>query len=204
MKAKITLKDSFIKRRLSGNPDVRAEVELSTGKRYDLYFILGKGIIEITYINEREEKGLSEEERICIIEQILENYTSFLNSIYHASISYCLEQYRLADSTNLSREVNLEEFVSKNTILDEFLKSEYLRNTKNDVLKIVKEFYDYIKKNRENIGKEDLIFKTNKKLKRIERSDIKYYINTMFYNTPVEVSIPKGEDYILIKAKELD
>ena len=72
MKAKITLKDSFIKRRLSGNPDVRAEVELSTGKRYDLYFILGKGIIEITYINEREEKGLSEEERICIIEQILD------------------------------------------------------------------------------------------------------------------------------------
>ena len=100
--------------------------------------------------------------------------------------------------------MNLEEFVSKNTILDEFLKSEYSRNTKNDVLKIVKEFYDYIKKNRENIGKEDLIFKTNKKLKRIERSDIKYYINTMFYNTPVEVSIPKGEDYILIKAKELD
>ena len=40
MKAKITLKDSFIKRRLSGNPDVRAEVELSTGKRYGLYFTI--------------------------------------------------------------------------------------------------------------------------------------------------------------------
>ena len=115
-----------------------------------------------------------------------------------------IESFKVTVSAVLLSQVDLEEFVSKNTILDEFLKSEYSRNTKNNVLKIVKEFYDYIKKNREKIGKEDLIFKTNKKLKRIERSDIKYYINTMFYNTPVEVSIPKGEDYILIKAKELD
>ena len=64
MKAKITLKDSFIKRRLSGNPDVRAEVELSTGKRYDLYFILGKGIIEITYINEKKKDYLKKKEYV--------------------------------------------------------------------------------------------------------------------------------------------
>ena len=59
------------------------------------------------------------------------------------TISYCIEQYRLADSTNISKDMDLEEIVSKETIFEEYVNSAYSRNSVNIVLRSIKSIYDF-------------------------------------------------------------
>lgn len=203
MKANVTLKESFLKRRISGDNEISAQVELSNGKKLNLYFILGKRTIEVTHKKDQcEKKKLTEEERIARIEEILVKYTSLINSILHVTISYCIEQYRLADSTNISKDMDLEEIVSKETIFEEYVNSAYSRNSVNIVLRSIKSIYDFISKNKSKIGKEDVIIKIEYKLNYIQKSDLKYYINTLLQCigiTDVTLTIPKGENYLLIE-----
>ena len=56
MKANVTLKESFLKRRISGDNEISAQVELSNGKKLNLYFILGKRTIEVTHKKDQCEK----------------------------------------------------------------------------------------------------------------------------------------------------
>ena len=68
MYGKVTLKESFLKRRISSYPKP-ADLTLSNGKVYDLSFILDEDIVEIT--NKKGEpigKKLSQEERYAVIE----------------------------------------------------------------------------------------------------------------------------------------
>ena len=96
MEANIKLeKKNFFKRRFSEEDEISGEVKLSNGKEFNIYFVLHKNVIEITSKNNEE---LKQDERIAIIEKILEQYTLLLNSILHFTISYCLEDFVLVDS----------------------------------------------------------------------------------------------------------
>lgn len=200
MKANVKLKEGFAKRRLAGDTEILAKVELSSQKQLKLYFLLEKEIIEVTHDGkECESKKLNEEERCAIIEAILVNYTSLIKSIFNFSISYYLEEFKLADSTAISKEYDLESILPKDTILEEYLKSKYSRNSKDAVLRELKRIYDFVNKNRLKIGKEELVISIEENLNYVQRLDLRYYLNVLFDLKNTEISTYCKQHFFILK-----
>lgn len=211
MEANVTLNKSFLSRRISGDYEIPGEIKLSNGKEFDLYFLVDQKIIEVTHKVEKKEKSkLTHEERMAIIESILANYTLFWKSVYHFTISYYIELFRLADTTNLSSDVDISDVVSNKTILQEFLDSDYSKKSTNKVFRKLKTAYDFINDPKGKIGKKQTTITINCKMNKIEWSDFKYYINNIFHcimkvdNLDIKFDKTKDTVYIIIEPKELD
>jgi hypothetical protein len=166
--------------------------------------MVDKKIIEVNNYKEVEKQGLSAEERCAIIEAILNEYTSFFRSIYHCTISYCIESFRLLDRTNLSEDSDVKRFVYSKTILKEYLDSKYAKNSTNKLYRVLKKTYDELCSNKKIIGKKEITIPIDYNLNFEQRSDLKYYVNTIINyiletDKPVSVFVDKQNSHIVVK-----
>ena len=178
MKAIFTLKSYFFKRTaLSRSKAVSGELKLDNGKELILYFLPEEGIIEVTHKeNKTEVFSLDEEERIAVIEAILEEYTTFLKSIFHASIALYLESFILVDTTNVKDNDNVEyDIEGKKNIMTEYLNSKYSKFTSNLLFRNLLDINEYLKEQKENAIGTNIEIKG--KLSFKQWFDLKYFVN---------------------------
>ncbi len=181
MEAMITLKQSFLKRRISADVEIPAEVKLTNGKEYTLCFILEKSIIEIGPKNHHvNNERIAAEERAAIIEALLTNYSFFLRSIVNFTITYCFEYFRLADTTFISgNNYDIEKYTSKDNILEEYLKSDYAKSSINKVFRALYEVYLHLIKNSKVLKDKGTLISINYKLNVVQRMDLKYFTSAI-------------------------
>ena len=196
MEANIKLeKKNFFKRRFSEEDEISGEVKLSNGKEFNIYFVLHKDIIEITSKNNEE---LQQDERIAIIEKILEQYTLLLNSILHFTISYCLEDFVLVDSTKYSNNLDEINTLKEKTILEEYLESTYSKISTNKLFRVLRVFYDTVKDNKSK----KIIVPIEYKLNFEQRNDLSYFIDkiqrNIFKHKRYDVEIDKESQQIIL------
>ena len=145
MYGKLTLKESFLKRRISSYPKP-ADLTLSNGKVYDLSFILDEDIVEIT--NKKGEpigKKLSQEERYAVIEAIIDELTTFRKSIKHFTIAYNMEFFRLVDATYVEDPELSEDMKNPGDVmLIELVKSKYAAKSRIVLYRILNEVYEIL------------------------------------------------------------
>lgn len=175
MEANVTLKRSFIKRRLSRDNEVPAEVKLKNGKEFNFYFVIDKEIIEITSNSHTE---LLKNERLAIIEEILKEYTLLFKSIFYFTISYCLEDFKFVDSTQKSNDVYTLDVSKQDSILKEYLESNYAKISTNKLFRVLKRFYDSVKTNKSKV----VVIPIEYKLNVEQRADLIYYIEKIQRN----------------------
>lgn len=207
MKANVTLKESFVKRRISGSNEISGYVNLSNGNILNVYFILDKKIIEIEQKNEQNKNiKLSEEERLSIIEELLIKYTSLLRSIGNFTISYCIEQFKLIEAASLKYyNVSLEEQAkTTKTLLEEYISSDYSKNSINIVFRTLKLVYDKLITKKDVIGKEEIVINTEYNLNYFQKVDLNYYIVTILHllledAKNINVVISKEDKLVIIK-----
>ena len=129
------------------------EVSLENGKTYILFFDVDKSHIVVKTIDKDNKNELNVEERIAIIESILDKCATFINSILKASISLYIEGYKLVDDTTK------EYIIPKDNICQEFVKAPFAYDTENKALKALLNMYMQVSVNAENIGKKEITIK---------------------------------------------
>ena len=152
-------------------------------------------MIEITSKNNEE---LKQDERIAIIEKILEQYTLLLNSILHFTISYCLEDFVLVDSTKYSNNLDEINTLKEKTILEEYLESTYSKTSTNKLFRVLRVFYDTVKDNKSK----KIIVPIEYKLNFEQRNDLSYFIDkiqrNIFKHKRYDVKIDKESQQIIL------
>lgn len=207
METIVTLKESFAKRRILADFIVPAEVKISNGKEFIMYFMLEKRIIEVTHKeNDTKKVMLTKEERMSIIEAILDKYTSFFKSIMNFTISYYIENFHLADTTTVCNvnDDDITRLSSKDTILKEYLESGYGKNSVNKLFRVLDSVYLAIKKNKKDIGHERLEIKIDYVLNFEQRWDLKYFtknIINILELGDIDVIIDKNRSIMLLEPK---
>ncbi len=207
METIVTLKESFAKRRILADFIVPAEVKISNGKEFIMYFMLEKRIIEVTHKeNDTKKVMLTKEERMSIIEAILDKYTSFFKSIMNFTISYYIENFHLADTTTVCNvnDDDITRLSSKDTILKEYLESGYGKNSVNKLFRVLDSVYLAIKKNKKDIGHERLEIKIDYVLNFEQRWDLKYFtknIISILELGDIDVIIDKNRSIMLLEPK---
>lgn len=207
METIVTLKESFAKRRILADFIVPAEVKISNGKEFIMYFMLEKRIIEVTHKeNDTKNVMLTKEERMSIIEAILDKYTSFFKSIMNFTISYYIENFHLADTTTVCNvnDDDITRLSSKDTILKEYLESGYGKNSVNKLFRVLDSVYLAIKKNKKDIGHERLEIKIDYVLNFEQRWDLKYFtknIISILELGDIDVIIDKNRSIMLLEPK---
>lgn len=207
METIVTLKESFAKRRILADFIVPAEVKISNGKEFIMYFMLEKRIIEVTHKeNDTKKVMLTKEERMSIIEAILDKYTSFFKSIMNFTISYYIENFHLADTTTVCNvnDDDITRLSSKDTILKEYLESGYEKNSVNKLFRVLDSVYLAIKKNKKDIGHERLEIKIDYVLNFEQRWDLKYFtknIISILELGDIDVIIDKNRSIMLLEPK---
>jgi len=207
METIVTLKESFAKRRILADFIVPAEVKISNGKEFIMYFMLEKRIIEVTHKeNDTKKVMLTKEERMSIIEAILDKYTSFFKSIMNFTISYYIENFHFADTTTISNvnDDDITRLSSKDTILKEYLESGYGKNSVNKLFRVLDSVYLAIKKNKKDIGHERLEIKIDYVLNFEQRWDLKYFtknIINILELGDIDVIIDKNRSIMLLEPK---
>lgn len=143
MYGKVTLKESFLKRRISSYPKP-ADLTLSNGKVYDLSFILDEEIAEITTKKgEPIGKKLSQEERYAVIEAIIDELTTFRKSIKHFTIAYNMEFFRLVDASYVENpDLSEDRGNPGDVMLIELVKSKYAAKSRIVLYRILNEVYE--------------------------------------------------------------
>ncbi len=209
MEAMITLKKSFLKRRISADAEMPAEVKLTNGKEYSLCFILEKSIIEVGPKNHHiNNEKITTEERIAIIEALLTNYTLFLKSIVNFTTSYCFEYFRLADTTFVcGNNYDVENYTSKDNILEEYLKSDYAKISINKVFRALYDVYIYLIKNSKVLKDKGALIKINYQLNVVQRMDLKYFTSAIINSLKLgsfDIEILKEDSKIKITPKQSD
>lgn len=129
------------------------EVSLENGKTFKLQFDPNKQHIIVESKEENNQVALNLEERIAIIEAVLDKCATFINSILKASISLYIEGYKLVDDTTS------EYIISQWNICEEFVKAPYAYDTNNKALKTLLNMYMQVDINKEKIGKEEICVK---------------------------------------------
>ena len=195
MEANVTLKRSFIKRRFSGDNEIPAEVKLKNGKEFNIYFVIDKGIIEIT---SKDQTELLKNAKFAIIEAILKEYTLLLKSIFHFTISYCLEDFKFVDSTKKVNDLDTLNVSKQDSILKEYLESNYAKTSTNKLFRVLKCFYDSVKNNKSKI----VIVPIEYKLNIEQRADLVYYIEKIqrdiFKAKRYDLEVNKHESKIVL------
>lgn len=189
---KIKLKGSNFIKGVRRKEDVYATIKLENGKELELTFIQTNKTIEVTSLDKAVQKNLSEEERVAIIERILNDYATFLNSILKSSIALYIEEYRLIDCTG-------KRYSSNMTILEEFVNSKYSRDTQNKSLKTLVHMNDQITQNLDKIGKEEVQIAIPNNLPIVDKSDAMYFFTHLLkeYVNTVEIKKVKGNILLL-------
>lgn len=184
MKANVTLKESFLKRRISDYPKP-ADLALSNGKVYDLNFILDQNIVEI-YTKKGETIGkeeLTQEERCAIIEALLDEFSTFYKSIKHFTIAYGFEHLRLIDATYVEElELSKDYMNGGDCILVEYLKSDYSKKSSNVIYRILNEVYNTLYKAfraKKFSGIIEIPIEFN--LTRVQAMDLRYFTNQLIH-----------------------
>lgn len=187
MKANVTLKESFLKRRIADYPKPAA-LELTDGeitKEYDLNIITNDQIIEVV-----RKKGqpignrLTREERSAIIEALLDEFCAFYKSVYHFTINYSFEHYKLVDSTYV-RDGQESDDIYKNSdsIIVEYAKGDYIKKSKNIVYRVLKTVHDtLLKKFRSNKFSGKITIPIEYKLTGVQAMDLRYFINQLIHS----------------------
>lgn len=190
-----TKKSNFFKRRALGDLTEYGELELN-GKKLAVYFIEERDIIEITHQdNMTEVFPLDEEERIAVIEAILSEYTTFVKSVIHGSISHYFEIYTLVDTTNIKERVPIEDLEKGEiTILDEYLNSDHAGNSKNNLFLTLYEVDKYLATTK-FLKEKPQYYEVRRKLNSEQWMDLKYFINYIAHirhqNKDLDVEISK-------------
>ena len=145
MYGKVTLKESFLKRRISSYPKP-ADLTLSNGKVYDLSFILDEEIAEITTKKgEPIGKKLSQEERYAVIEAIIDELTTFRKSIKHFTIAYNMELFRLVDASYVKNpDLSEDRGNPGDVMLIELVKSKYAAKSRIVLYRILNVVYEIL------------------------------------------------------------
>lgn len=179
MKIHITLKESFGKGYIFKKEEIEGNliVEGKTKKELLIYFIPERKIIEVTHRHGYlERNSLEYEERIAIIEEILNEYATLKNSIKHLSTNYYLEQYVLIDTTNVDTVSQDYDKKGLKPIIHEYLSSNYAKTSKYTVFRELKKINDILSCISSHIGKEKIVFTLNSKLSKFQKNDIKYFM----------------------------
>lgn len=207
METIVTLKESFAKRRILADCIVPAEVKISNGKEFIMYFMLEKRIIEVTHKpNDTKKEKLTKEERISIIETILEKYTSFFKSIINLTISYYIEDFHFVDTTTIDEVTDkiVDMQASKDTLLKEYLESGYGKNSVNKLFRVLDGVYAAAKKNSKDIKHNKFDIKIEYSLNFEQRWDLKYFtknIISILELGDIEVNIDKERSIIHLEPK---
>lgn len=207
METIVTLKESFAKRRILADFIVPAEVKISNGNEFIMYFMLEKRIVEVTHKeNDTKRVKLTKEERISIIETILEKYTSFFKSIMNFTISYYIENFHFADTTTISNvsDDDIERLASKDTILKEYLESGYGKNSVNKLFRVLDSVYLAMKKNTKDIKHGRFEIKIEYALNFEQRWDLKYFTRNMISILElgeIDVDIDKNKSIMYLEPK---
>lgn len=207
METIVTLKESFAKRRILADCIVPAEVKISNGKEFIMYFMLEERIIEVTHKpNDTQKQKLTKEERISIIEAVLEKYTSFFKSIINFTISYYIENFHFVDTTVISEVTDdvIESHVSKDTILKEYLESGYGKNSVNKLFRVLDSIYTTVKKNEKDIKHNRFEIKIEYSLNFEQRWDLKYFtknIISILELGDIEVNVDKERSIVYLEPK---
>ncbi len=195
---KVKLKDgNFIK--AFKNEYVYATIKLENGRELGLTFVQSNRTIEVTSIDGEANDRLSEEERIAIIERILNDCATFIKSILKVSISLYIEEYTLIDCT-----ISPNKRYSYNiTILEEFVKSKYSIDTKNKTLQALIYMNEQLKQISDKIGKEEVKIAMPDNLSIVERTDVTYFLTHLLkeYFNKVKIKSVKG-NILLLKPVE--
>ncbi len=191
---KVKLKDgNFIK--AFKNEYVYATIKLGNERELGLTFVQSNKTIEVTSIDGEANDKLSEEERIAIIERILNDCATFLKSIIKVSISLYIEEYELIDCT-----ISPSKRYSCNmTILEEFVKSKYSIETKNKTLQAIIYMNEQVKRNSDKIGKEEIKITIPDNLSIVEKTDATYFLTHLLkeYFNKVKIKSTKGNTLLL-------
>lgn len=207
METIVTLKESFAKRRILADFIVPAEVKISNGKEFTMYFMLQERIIEVTHKGEEAQKNkLTKQERISIIETILEKYTSFFKSIINFTIAYYIESFCFCDTTNISNvsDEDIQKACSKESILQEYLESGYGKNSVNKLFRVLDNVYSIVKKNQKDIMHNEFEIKIDYVLNFEQRWDLKYFtqnILSMFELENIKVTVDRENSMIILNSK---
>lgn len=151
MKAYITLKENFSKKRYTDLGKVQAKAELSNGACYEVTILLYHELVIIKKIDSKESK-INEEEKMAIVEELLEKYTSTKKSLLNFTASYNIERFKIVELTtesdvNTIKEINdLQKKASKDDILLEYIKSDYSKISFNAVFRALNEIYYKLEK----------------------------------------------------------
>lgn len=179
MYGEVTLKESFLKRRIASYPKP-AEVILSNGKAYDLSFIIDEHVVEVTRKKgEPIGKKLSPEERYAIIEAIIDELTTFRNSIKHFTIAYNMEFYRLVDATYVEDPDSSEDRGNPGDVmLIELVKSKYAAKSRIVLNRILKDVYEtLLSKFKANKLSGKIEMDIEFRLEKKQAMDLEYYTN---------------------------
>lgn len=197
MKAYVTLneKESFSKKRCSELGDVMGKVNLSNGAEYDITFFIHHELIVISRINKTSivSQKEQEEEKMAIIEEILDKYTTS-KPILKPSMNYDIEQYKLLECSsdinveNVRDIVTLQKKVSNNDdILAEYIKSDYSKTSFNVVFRALNEIYHemmnlVLSTNSSKDQKKCISIKTGYQFSHSQKSDLEQYACILLAN----------------------
>lgn len=213
MRASITLKESFLKRRLADYPKP-AEVTLSNGKTLDLAIILNEGRVEVT-TKKGETIGtekLSQEERSAIIEALLNEFTTFGKSFKHFTTQYNMEQFKLVDATYVDNP-DLSEDLGNGTksMLLEYFCGEYSANSRNVLFRQVKTIYEVLlEKFKKNEFEEDIEIPLEYDFTRFQAVDLRFFTKQLIHakkwavGIDFDVEINKERTTLTVEIEKLD
>ena len=186
MKANVTLKESFLKRRIVDYPKPAA-LELTNGentKEYDLSIITSDKIIEVARKKDQPiGNRLTKEERSAIIEALLDEFCAFYKSVYHFTINYSFEHYKLVDSTYVKDGKESDDiYKNSDSIIVEYAKGDYIKKSKNIVYRVLKTVHDTLLKTfKANKFSGEIIIPIEYKLTRVQAMDLMYFINQLIH-----------------------
>lgn len=176
-----TKKNYFFRRRALSQATEYGELELN-GKKLAIYFVEERDIIEVTHQdNGTEVFPLDEDERIMLIEALLKEYTTFFKSIVHASTRHYFETYSLVDTSNIVEPVPVEELEKGDkTILDEFLDSEYAKQSTNNLFLTLYEIDKFLV-NTKFLKERPVYYEVKNKLNLEQWMDLKYFVDYILH-----------------------
>lgn len=214
MKADIALLESILKIRADGEKP--AKLVLTDGentKEYDLYFVLDKNIIEVvTKKGQPIGKRLTKQERSAIIEALLDEFCAFYKSVYHFTINYSFEHYRLVDSTYVTKWRESDDLYKQtDPIILEYVKGDYIKSSKNIVYRVLKTVYDKLY-NDFRAGKfsGEITIPIEYRLTRVQSMDLRYFINQVIHEkqwacgADFFTDVDRKNDQVIITVEELD
>lgn len=182
IKANLNLRSYFFLKETISNWQILGDVKLSNKKRYEVYLAPKEKKIVIQNVKAKKDQlysgvPLTSEERCAIIELLLGIYGTDINSLFHLSMSYNIELYRLIDATTGKRDDVVDAMIF-----------EYVKNVKFDekelqyqtIFTTLKEIYTYLDKNKENIKPGIINAKLDKRISKGSLEKFALYILNYF------------------------